>query len=116
VKAIIAVFAVVFAIPAGAVADPNPAPPNARGTDVAATDQQTPIAPPARLPATGTDVAASDQQAPTVGPAPISVAHADGGFDWSDAGVGALSAVLVASASLGAAVLVRRRHPAATGA
>jgi hypothetical protein len=39
-----------------------------------------------------------------------------GGFDWSDAGVGALSAVLVASASLGAAVFVRRRHPAATGA
>jgi hypothetical protein len=36
VKAVIAVIAVVLAIPAGALADPNPAPPNARGTDVAA--------------------------------------------------------------------------------
>jgi hypothetical protein len=119
VKAVIAVLAVVFAIPAGALAaDTAPAPPRAFGTDVAAPDQQSPIAQPAHLPATGTDVAASDQQAPAVAvvSVPSRVAHADSGLDWSDAGVGALTAVLVASASLGAAAFVRRRHPAATGA
>jgi hypothetical protein len=119
VKAVIAVLAVVLAVPAGALADPNPAPPNARGTDVAAPEQQNPIAAPAHLPATGTDVAAADQQAPAVvavAPAPAAVAHAEPGFDWTDAGVGALTAVLIGSTSLGAAVFVRRRHPAATGA
>lgn len=115
-KTVIAVLAVVLAIPAGALAADTQ--PKAFGTDVAAPDQQNPIAAPAHLPATGTDVAAADQQAPVVAavPAPISVAHADGGFDWSDAGVGALTGALVVSASLGAAVSIRRRQPAPSGA
>jgi hypothetical protein len=118
VKAVIAVIAVVLAIPASALADPNPAPPSARGTDVAAPDQQSPITLPPNVPAAGTDVAAPDQQAPAAAaaPAPAPVVHAESGFDWSDAGVGALTGVLIASAGLGAAVFVRRRQPAPTGA
>jgi hypothetical protein len=115
-KAVIAVLAVALAIPAGALADPNPAPSTVRGTDVAAPDQQNPVVSPAHVPATGTDVAAPDQQAPAAAPAPAPIAHADSGFDLSDAGIGALTAVLLGSASFGAAVFVRRRHPAATGA
>jgi hypothetical protein len=116
VKAVIAALAVVLAIPAGALADPNPAPQHPRGTDVAAPDQQNPIIAPAHVPATGTDVAAPDQQAPAAAPAPAPVAHADSGFDLSDAGIGALTAVLLGSASFGAVAFVRRRHPATTGA
>jgi hypothetical protein len=116
VKAAIAVLAAVLAIPAGALADPSPAPPSARGTDVAAPDQQSPIVVPGHLTTHGTDVAAPDQQAPAVAPAPSAVAQADSGFDWSDAGVGALTVALIGSASLGAAAFVRRRHPAVTGA
>jgi hypothetical protein len=114
VKAAIAVLAVVLAIPAGALANPEPAPPSARGTDVAAPDQQSPITLPPNVPAIGTDVAAPDQQAPIVASAPVSVAPADSGFDWSDAGMGALIAAF--AASFGAAVFVRRRRPAPTGA
>lgn len=110
-KAVIAVLAVVLAIPASAVAHTD-----AIGTDVAAPDQQNPIVAPGHLTARGTDVAAPDQQAPTVAPAPSPVAHADSGFDLSDAGIGALTAVLIGSASLGAAAFVRRRHPSPTGA
>jgi hypothetical protein len=111
VKAVIAVLAVVLAIPASALAHTD-----ALGTDVAAPDQQSPIVSPQHLTARGTDVAAPDQQAPTVVSAPLPVAHADSGFDWSDAGVGAVTAVLIGSAALGAAVFVRRRHPSPTGA
>lgn len=109
-KTVIAVLAVVLALPAGALARTDPGQPKALGTDVAAPDQQSPIELPRYLATRGTDVAAPDQQAPKVVPA------ADSGFDWSDAGVGALTAVLVGSASLGAVLFVRRRHPAATGA
>jgi hypothetical protein len=118
VKAVIAVLAVVLAIPAGALARTDPGQPIALGTDVAAPDQQSPITLPPRVPAVGTDVAAPDQQAPVVAaaPAPSPVAHADSGFDWSDAGMGALSAAFVVSASFGAAVFVRRHRPAPTGA
>jgi hypothetical protein len=114
VKTVIAVIAVVLAIPASALADPNPAPPSARGTDVAAPDQQSPITLPPNVAAAGTDVAAPDQQAPIVAPAPVSVAPADSAFDWSDAGMGAITAAF--AASFGAAVFVRRRRPAPTGA
>jgi hypothetical protein len=112
VKAIIAVLAVVLAIPAAAVARTDAAQPVAVGTDVAAPDQQNPIVAPGHLTAIGTDVAAPDQQAPA---APAPAPHADSGFDWSDAGLGALTGALVVSASIGAAVSIRRRQPAATG-
>ena len=116
-KTVIAVLAVVLAIPASALAGTEPGQPKALGTDVAAADQQNP-APPPRVIAKGTDVAARDQQSPVVAaaPSPSPSAHAESGFDLSDAGVGALTAVLVGSAAVGAAVFVRRRHPATTGA
>jgi hypothetical protein len=63
--------------------------------------------------AKGTNVAAPDQQASTL-PAntpPADVAASDdGGFDWSDAGIGAATAVSLMGISLAGGMTIRRRH------
>ena len=116
-KAVIAVLAVVLAIPAGALADPNPrrrtpaVPTSPRRTSRTRSPCRR-TCPPSVPSRRARPAGARRRRAP----APAPVAHADSGLDWSDAGMGALTAVLVGSASFGAAVFVRRRHPAATGA
>jgi hypothetical protein len=61
---------------------------------------------PAHMPTIGTDVAAPDQQSPVV---PAQPAADDGGFDWSNAGIGAGGALVVLAGSLAAALTLRRR-------
>jgi hypothetical protein len=63
------------------------------------------------LPALGTDVAAPDQQSPVESPSPAS---GGSGFGWSDAGIGAGGAVVLA-ASLAAGLMLRRRRSALAG-
>jgi hypothetical protein len=66
--------------------------------------------------ARGTDVAATDQQSPKVTPKPAPAPLAEGSdFDWGDAGIGAGSAFCLMFLSAGSAVALRRRrgHPSA---
>lgn len=65
--------------------------------------------------ARGTDVAASDQQASTRAPAPVTVSVSDSGdFSWSDAGIGAATAVSLLGISLAGGIAARRhRRPTA---
>jgi hypothetical protein len=67
-------------------------------------------APLAQTQAKGTDVAAPDQQAPrSAAPAPELVADDESGFDYGDAGIGAGIALLIGG-SLGATMALRRQH------
>jgi hypothetical protein len=67
---------------------------------------------PQYLPAVGTDVAAGDQQASSPGaPAPVSATASDSSeFDWSDAGIGAATAVSLMGISLAGGMVLRRRQ------
>jgi len=88
-------------------ADAPPSHLPAKGTDVAAVDQQ--ASPPADpVSAKGTDVAAPDQQASKPAPAPAADPVADG-FDWGDAAVGALAGTALAAFAIAGAVGLRRR-------
>lgn len=60
----------------------------------------------ATLPALGTDVAAPDQQASR--PAPAPQAGADG-FDWGDAGIGAIAGSALAAFAIAGAAGLRGR-------
>jgi hypothetical protein len=60
------------------------------------------------LPAKGTDVAARDQQAPAGTSAPVSESSASD-FDWSDAGIGAAGAAGLFAVSLAGGITLRRR-------
>ena len=83
----------------------------ARGTDVAAPDQQaSKPAPSLTVSAKGTDVAAADQQASKSAPVALTVSTGDD-FDWADAGVGALAGTALAAFAIAGAVGVRRRPP-----
>jgi hypothetical protein len=97
-KPFLAVLAVTLALPASALARP-------------AQDQPTVLRQAAAVHALGTDVAAPDQQAsklPASGPVVVS----SDGFDWSAAGIGAASAIVLLLAMLGTGSVVRRRrHP-----
>ena len=122
-KVIIAVLAVAFVLPAGALAMPTSGveqnPPGARplafGTDVAAADQQSPVTGASRLPAIGTDVAAADQQAPSSAPrvTVVPVEAPDSGFEAGDAGMGAAGAAILMCIALGGAMTIRRRRQTA---
>src|SRR4051812_48296364 len=86
-----------------------------RGTNVAASDQQAPkalVAPPR---VGGTNVAASDQRAPNPAPAPVPAAAAAPGFDWGTAAIGAAPSLLLMTALFGIAVTLRRRHSVISG-
>jgi hypothetical protein len=120
VKSTIAAGALALAVPGAALAmpaQPDPGTPVGpvsgnvtAGTDVAAPDQQSPIpAEPKQVP----------QQAPTwpanpqvLTPPSSSVASADAGFQWDDAGIGAGGALVVVLAGFGGALAIRRRHMA----
>ena len=94
-KPFLAVLAVTLALPVSALARP-------------AQDQPVRHQAPA-VHALGTDVAAPDQQAsklPTSGPVVVS----SDGFDWSAAGIGAASGIVLLLAMLGAGSVVRRRR------
>jgi hypothetical protein len=117
-KSTVAAGAFALAVPGAALAmpaQPSPGDPvgpvsghATAGTDVAAPDQQNPIpADPKPVP----------QQAPTwpanpqvLTPPASSVASADAGFQWDDAGIGAGGAVVVVLAAFGGALAIRRRH------
>jgi hypothetical protein len=64
---------------------------------------------PSHLPAHGTDVAAPDQQSSKPASAPVSE-PSDGGFDRTDAGVGALAGTALAAFAIAGAVGLRRRR------
>jgi hypothetical protein len=66
---------------------------------------------PSHLPARGTDVAAPDQQASKPAPAPVSELS-DSGFDWTDAGIGAIAGTALAAFAIAGAVGLRRRRAA----
>lgn len=128
-KTLIAVVAIALLVPAAAaVADiPDQSRPDvgvvssekpsgshlpAIGTDVAASDQQSPVQQSGAL---GTDVAASDQQSPVqrsagaVAPTP---AAETSGFEWADAAIGAAAAIALAGMAGMAATALRRRRRA----
>jgi hypothetical protein len=68
-------------------------------------------APLAQTQAKGTDVAAPDQQAPrSAAPASGIVADDDSGFDYGDAGIGAGIAVTLIGGSVAAGMALRRQH------
>ena len=69
------------------------------------TDEATYL--PSQLPAKGTDVAAPDQQASKPGRAPVTTSS-DGGFDAGDAGV--LAGAALAAFAIAGAVGIRRRR------
>jgi len=69
---------------------------------------------PSHLPARGTDVAAPDQQASQAGPSLVSD-PGDDGFGWSDAGIGALAGTALAGLAIAGAVGLRRRGAAPLG-
>src|SRR5687768_14566344 len=105
-KYFIAVLALVLALPAAAVAMPVTSDPiapdqkssstvNARGTDVAAADQQSPK--PSPVNARGTDVSAPDQQSPLVRVVEVPASVPQSGFDWTDALIGAVAALALLS-------------------
>jgi hypothetical protein len=111
-RCIAAVVLALFAFPGSALAVSDlRADQNVRGGSLGVAP---PILP--ALHAKGTDVAAPDQQAPKfpsrveVYRAPPSTPQAAGGFDWADAGVGAGGAALLVTISLGAALTFRRRQ------
>jgi hypothetical protein len=122
-KSLLAVLAVLLLAPAAASAMPIDGPvlsgsrgaPPARGTNVAAPDQQSPKAFVVPVQVRGTNVAASDQQAPNTAPAPVHVAAAAPGFDWGTAAIGAATSLLLMTALFGIAVTLRRRHSVITG-
>jgi len=119
-KSTLAAGMLALAVPGAALAMPAPPGPGdpvgpvsgnvTAGTDVAAPDQQAPIpAQPKPVP----------QQAPTwpenpqvLTPTAATVASADDGFQWDDAGIGAGGALVVVLAGLGGVVVFRRRHEA----
>jgi hypothetical protein len=114
-KPFIAALAVVLLLPSGALAmvpGPGTVRPHAR-TSVLAVHRTNDVAVPSRLPARGTDVAAVDQQSPNLPPALVyegaSAAKADA-FDWGAAAIGAATGIAAAALMLGARVGLRRRH------
>ena len=123
-KPLFAILAVVLAMPASALAKPvdpsqvrggslaaSPALTSPK-PDLRAPDQVTP----APVQARGTDVAAPDQQSgPTPVTVPAAAPHADG-FDWSAAGIGAAAGIVLLAGVLGTGFSLRRRqarHPTA---
>jgi hypothetical protein len=122
-KSVLTVLAVLLLVPAAASAMPIDGPvtsgslgaPPARGTNVAAPDQQSPKPYVVPSEAYGTNVAAPDQQSPTFAPAPVHVAAPAPGFDWGTAAIGAATSLLLMTALFGIAVTVRRRHSVITG-
>ena len=119
---IITALAVALVLPAGALAGQaddairlqaphsslavQPAP---SGPDLRAPDQQAPASVASRLFTRGTDVAAPDQQAP-IAPAavePVTRPVAPDGFDWGDAGLGAVAVLMLV---VGAGVLAAHRR------
>jgi hypothetical protein len=69
---------------------------------------------PRHLPARGTDVAAPDQQSPIepAGQAPVTVTPAADDFAWNDAAAGAAATLGVITLSLGGAAVAKRRRVA----
>lgn len=87
--------------------------------DLRTPDQQGPRVHVAPVQARGTDVAAPDQQSgPTPVTVPVAAPHADG-FDWSAAGIGAAAGIVLLAGVLGTGFTRRRRQArypsAATG-
>lgn len=84
--------------------------------DLRAPDQNGPQVRVAAVQARGTDVAAADQQVQrTPVTVPVAVPHADG-FDWSAAGIGAAAGIVLLAGLLGTGFSLRRRqtrHPSA---
>ena len=66
-------------------------------------------------PARGTDVAAPDQQAPVGSSGPVSVSSASD-FDWSDAGIGAAGATALLAISFAGGITFRRHTQRRTSA
>ena len=78
--------------------------------DLRAPDQQAPRVQVAPVQARGTDVAAPDQQSgPTPVTVPVAAPHADG-FDWSAAGIGAAAGIVLLAGVLGTGFSLRRRQ------
>lgn len=100
-RLVVALALVGLAFPAGSIAAPDE---RVRPPRVA------PVLAP-HLPATGTDVASPDQQSPIAPPA-SAPASGGSGFDWSDAGIGAGSAIVLLALSLAAGLTFRRRRGA----
>jgi hypothetical protein len=84
----------------------------AAASDLRAPDQRDRSTLPARVPAKGTDVAAPDQQIHASGPHTVVVpasARQAGDTDWGDAGLGAAAALGLAAIALAAGITIRRR-------
>jgi hypothetical protein len=113
-KRLIALTAALLIFPASAFAMPvdlrprNPL--DAPAQDLRSPDQRAPRSGAIKIQARGTDVAAVDQQSPQA-PARVHapVVVSDPGFDWGPAAIGAATSAAVLIALLGAAA-VRRRH------
>jgi hypothetical protein len=120
-KPLFAVLAVMLALPASALAKPTDLRenPQVRSSSLAATSviaapKQDLRAPDrhstAPVQTRGTDVAAADQQVPlTPVTVPIAVPHADG-FDWTAAGIGAATGIVLLAGLLGSGLSHRRRQ------
>ena len=99
-KAFLAMLAVALAVPVSAVAHSDvPAP---RGTPVTAHLHPT---------ARGTDVAAADQQVP-IPPTTAPHARATSNFDTGAAAIGAGGALVLVAMALGGVLMLRRSFPA----
>jgi hypothetical protein len=115
VKILVAAMAVALMVPAGAIADiPDQSRPDIGPSRPVGVPSHLSGPHPSSL---GTDVAASDQQSPVQRPtgavAPSPAADASG-FEWDDAGVGAAAAItLVAMTGVAATALRRRRRASA---
>ena len=105
-RCITALFIALVAFPSAARSDP---PENVRH-HWAPVVREDPPANPYHLPARGTDVAAPDQQAyrRTV----ARLRPADDDFEWSDAGIAALAGTALAGLAIAGAVGLRRRSAA----
>jgi hypothetical protein len=107
-RCIAAVALALLAFPAGALAGPDLRTEQpVRGGSLGVAPGVMP-----QLEAKGTDVAAPDQQASTrsTPPAIDFAADDDGGFDWGDAGIGAATAASVLGISLAGGMTLRRRQ------
>lgn len=106
-QCIAAVFIALVAFPSAARSDP---PDSVRHHWAPVARADSPSIP-SHLPARGTDVAAPDQQASQAGPSPVSD-PGDDGLEWSDAGIGALAGTALAGLAIAGAVGLRRRRAA----
>lgn len=113
-RCLAALFIALVAFPSAARSDP---PDNVRHHWAPVARPDAPYIPPyvpSHIPARGTDVAAPDQQASQPGPSLVSD-RGDDGFEWSDAGIGALAGTALAGFAVAGAVGLRRRSAAPLG-